>query len=261
MAPKKKAPEPPPPPAEVKTGPPPVLVDGIQVPGSWLKQLKTLEADTSQRQIKERAADLHSDPKMRAVRSVFAQPTSDLSRNASLPSLGLRERERMRVQEAQEKHLRRLSDEAMGRRLNAPKQMPQHIPEETRRLFEKKNEETDLDPMRASIGRKAPSLLANVELAHGDMLKNRSPLLRCTTLDRVHGWYEKHLPKEWSSMQQGTAPAYLKFDKDDATMSGSLRAEPNERRFAPLPWDQMPSQKPAWLVNGMRKASSEAYLG
>mmetsp|Transcript_54172 Transcript_54172/g.86124 ORF Transcript_54172/g.86124 Transcript_54172/m.86124 type:complete len:257 (+) Transcript_54172:85-855(+) len=255
--PPKKAPEPlPEPVVEVPTGPTPVLVDGIQVPLSWLKQLKNIDTDASHRHMKERSADLRSDPKMRAVQSI-----SDIRRNASLPAMGPRESERMHAREAQAKHLRRLHDEAMGRCTPCIIEIPQHVSEETRRLFRKKSNE-DADPMRESMRRKAPLLLTNLELAQSDMLKRSSPILRCTTLDRVHGWYDKHRTKDPnSSPKRSQGPAYLKFGKDEPTMSGSLRAEPNERRYAPLPWDQLPSQKPAWLVNGMRKASSEAYLG
>lgn len=260
MPPKKaKAPEPPPEPAvEVRTGPEPVLVDGIPVPPTWLKQLKHLEMDSAHLHMKERSADIRLDPKMRAMQSI-----SELKRNASLPALGPRERERIQAKDAQEKHLKLLHAEAMGRQRRSSRelQIPQHIPEETRKLFEKRKSLPDPDPMGESMRRKAPLLLANVELAHGEMLHKSSPVLRCTTLDRVHGWYDKHRTKDSSSHQKRDAPAYLKFDKDDATMSGSLRTEPNERRYAPLPCDQLPSQKPAWLVNGMRKASSETYLG
>jgi len=87
-------------------------------------------------------------------------------------------------------------------------------------------------------------LMVDMELAGDPDIGETAHRLRCGQLDKMHQWFEDHRHKEIE--RETVQPPYLRFSKDDYVMVGSLRVEPHERLFAPLPWTR-PSQKPAWM--------------
>lgn len=239
-------------------GPPRTLIDGIPVPPTWVKQLQCIELDPGNARLRERSANLRSDEKMQAL-----EADAGLKASSSGPALGRREFEQQRAREAQDRHLRSLSSAAMGvpggQRKMLGLQLPQatrSVSEEMHSLFRKRGEEESSSPAEAlNRGRRhnTTRLIADLDMASADLLTRSSPKLRCDHLDRVAGWYDNTRvkdakdSKEAKERQDVARPAFMTFAKYDRTMSGSLRAEPDEKRYAPLPWDPKPSQKPQWL--------------
>eukprot|EP00933_Yihiella_yeosuensis_P012110 TRINITY_DN12020_c0_g3_i1.p1 TRINITY_DN12020_c0_g3~~TRINITY_DN12020_c0_g3_i1.p1 ORF type:complete len:321 (-),score=87.74 TRINITY_DN12020_c0_g3_i1:62-1024(-) len=95
------------------------------------------------------------------------------------------------------------------------------------------------------LSRATGRLMQDMQLAQGSDLAKSSHRLRCEHVDKMHQFLKTHEPKE-RGREKASGPAFLTFSKDDRVMTGSLRAEPNERRYAPLPW-QVVKQQPGWL--------------
>lgn len=249
-------------PAEmVDDGPKAVVVDGIAVPNTWVKQLHAhIELDPAKGKLRDRSANIRFDKKMQDIQATGSEQPS-----TNTPVAGRRELERLRTHEAQERHLRRLNSEALRR---SPEkavglqflEVKRPISEEMLSLFKRPETESQapLDVLNRGRRHYSQRLMEDIDLAQSAQLSRSSPQLRCSHLDRVHGWYDNTRIKDAPVKPEQAKPAYMTFTKDDRTLSGSLRPEPNERRYAPLPWDAKPLQKPAWLVRGMSKSSSYA---
>ncbi|CAE8586118.1 unnamed protein product [Polarella glacialis] len=108
-----------------------------------------------------------------------------------------------------------------------------------------------------SLTRSMSRLMQDMELAQ------ENPRLRCQQLDRMHDFFERHhshLQQESPSCRKrAVSPAFLTFSKDDRVMTGSLRVEPDEKRYAPLPWAVV-KQQPAWLHRSSSRLSAEQPL-
>eukprot|EP00930_Biecheleria_cincta_P005607 TRINITY_DN106534_c0_g1_i1.p1 TRINITY_DN106534_c0_g1~~TRINITY_DN106534_c0_g1_i1.p1 ORF type:complete len:268 (+),score=50.62 TRINITY_DN106534_c0_g1_i1:112-915(+) len=88
-------------------------------------------------------------------------------------------------------------------------------------------------------------LMQDMELAQEIHLMPCAHRLRCTHLDKMHRWFETHRGKD-RKQKHVPAPHFLTFGQDDRVMTGSLRVEADERRYAPLPWATV-KQMPGWL--------------
>lgn len=236
--------------------------------------MQRIELNPAVTNLRERNANLRFDPKMVALRDSQREIRGPPQRSASDTALdlGRRELERRRARESQDRHLRRLNADAMGFRpvsepqLLGKQAMP--VSEELMSLVRKEAAFSKEEPetagcaevykrmQRKTLGDTIEGqggLMEHMNFTQTDILRRSSPKLRCGHLDRVHGWNEATRLKEEPPKRPthaAPAPLYLEFNKDAPTMSGSLRVEPNERRYAPFAFDgQCLLQKPGWLAN------------
>mmetsp|Transcript_69579 Transcript_69579/g.175737 ORF Transcript_69579/g.175737 Transcript_69579/m.175737 type:complete len:223 (+) Transcript_69579:48-716(+) len=212
MPPKKvEEPPPPAPEAEEDARPKGLTFKGLIITEMVARQIGGVEPDPMKTALRDRACDLSKDRKLLEVQSMYRKAGRTLEDAAELAksSPELRPRSRATL----------MQDSSLAHEEN----------------------------MRRSVGR----LMTDLHLAHDDKLRSSSDVLRCGQVDRMYSWVGKYQPQA-PAHQAGKppdrkAPPYLMYTKDDPVMVGSLRVEPNQRRYAPTEWAK-PRQTPAWMV-------------
>jgi len=246
--------------ADVYRGP---KLFGMQVSEEKVRLAGGLEADSTENLIRRRNACLDQDEKLREVQRIIREPRWDAN-DAS--DVGNRWRGRSQGTEVSEKMVRALSptkipDPEASFRAASPSGIPQRDGSLTLAASSSMTSlgsrglgrsSSSLSRVGASsvdtagMARSMTRLMQDMELAQVDPLTKSAPRLRCGQLDKMHSWLETHRPKERKPKTTAPSPAFLTFTKDDRVMTGSMRCEADERRYAPLSWSKV-KQTPGWL--------------
>lgn len=230
---------------------------GLQLCPQKVKLLGPLEEDPRESRLRARNADLSQDEKFVQIRASLASVGGSIGkRKYSLRSQGT---------EAHEKIIRGLTSTctpSSSSSVFSPDWSPSS-PARSSRTFSQTmpsrwNTGSSNSFLRAGeatvdLSRSTKRLLQDMELASDDLLLNQSHRLRCEHLDKMHSWLERHQIKE-NSTRSSRGPAFLTYAKDERVMTGSLRVEPHERRYAPLPWATL-KQQPTWLSKSLSTPS------
>jgi len=80
---------------------------------------------------------------------------------------------------------------------------------------------------RESMDHSMHRLMADIELARDDRLKEYAHKARCGHLDKIYDWYLTHGMKE--ARKERAAPPYVRFSVDGPVMPGSMRVAPQTR--------------------------------
>jgi len=127
-------------------------------------------------------------------------------------------------------------------------------PNESAKLFDPRQTGMWCDGLQSRMER----LMVDVDLAHGAMLEASTSTLKGNHLDRTRQWLEDCNPGGSLPAPRTGSPSYLTFTKDDLVMTGSLRVEPQEKSFAPLPWSR-PRQRPGWMDRGRKQPPAQLF--
>jgi len=295
MAPK-KAPEPPPEeePSEEPEDPGPLRVRGLIVPESWIKDLRDVAEDPESNAVwlKTWNSKVESDKTYKVLESTAQGFREDADTAfTALDQAQMIKQGRREGTEASERRARRVASESRGRASLQQKsfgstspgadpaspmlpQQPMRVAEDmqalARNTLKASSSSSALVDHSALFGetlRKSSSrLLLDMELARSDMLVDVTPHLRHGHLGRSKSFLESYSSKEQGHRQQ--SPSFVKFTKDDQTMTGSLRVEPHERLYAPEvrppKWQwakatkfdepRQPTQRPGWMHRSLKSA-------
>mmetsp|Transcript_58955 Transcript_58955/g.104770 ORF Transcript_58955/g.104770 Transcript_58955/m.104770 type:complete len:294 (+) Transcript_58955:52-933(+) len=246
---------------------------GMQISEEKIRLAGGLEADSQDNLIRKRNAYLDQDEKLHEVRRVIQDPKWD---STSASDAGNRWRGRTQGTEVSEKLVRALSPtRRMGEdqedfQFRAASPGGASLRESSSTLtLAASSSMTSLGSKpggrsstsslslagsssvdTAGMTRSMTRMMQDMELAQVDPLTKSAPRLRTAQLDKMHSWLQTHRPKERKPKSTAPSPGFLTFTKDDRVMTGSMRSEPDERRYQPLPWDTV-KQTPGWLAQNL----------
>jgi len=258
------------------------MVDGVIVPKSWLRRLGTAGDDpnTPEKGLQLRNAELYNDPHLleleRTLSSFKAQEEQALMARTGRTE-GTEKSDKLANRVYRDSLHRSVSHGELARRgaSRVDWRLQNNIPvnPEMMALFQKSSPSGGMSasssapsldttrPLKKEFHRSMERLMQDMNLVNQPELVDATPGLRCSHLDRMHTWFDAHDPKrstappppKQSAKVQATErrnPCYIEFAKNEPVHCGSLRTEPHERSYAPLPWVR-PSQRPAWMDQGM----------
>jgi len=94
-------------------------------------------------------------------------------------------------------------------------------PEDREALLRRMNRFQTRLQWRDHMDKSLTSLMADIELASNDRLKEYAHKARCDHLDKIYDWYLTHGMKE--ARKERAAPPYVRFSVDGPVMPGSMR--------------------------------------